>query len=59
MGGLGSFVDLGVVIVECHLGANITDLKGVPVPAPQYGLIFFLSVGTLRHSYCRLRCDII
>ena len=41
MGGLCSLVDLGVVIFKCHLGAHITGLKGVPVPAPHYGLIFF------------------
>ena len=50
MGGLGRLVDYGVVILECNLVVQITGLKRVPAPAPHFGLIFYLSVGILRHG---------
>ena len=48
MGGLGSFGDLGVVILECHVGAHITGLKGVPAPAPHFGLNFISLCGHIK-----------
>ena len=41
-------VDLGMVIFKCHLGAHITSLNGVPVPAPHCGMIFFRWAGLIE-----------
>ena len=43
MGDLGSFVDLGVVIVKCHLGAHITAVNWGAGAGTPFWVDFFSS----------------